>query len=346
MKALLFEHYGGPLSIREVADPAPKDHGVVVRVLATGLCRSDWHGWMGHDPDITLPHVPGHELAGIVEAIGKDVKKFSVGDRVTVPFVCACGSCEQCDAGNQQVCDNQTQPGFTHWGSFAEYVALDHADVNLVKLPEEIDSVTAALLGCRFTTSYRAIKDQGKVKEGQFVVVHGCGGVGLSAIMIAQALGAQVIAVDINDKALELARGLGAYSLVNASLSSNVVNEIRSITEGGAHVSLDALGSQQTCYNSIAGLRKRGKHVQVGLMTGDHSHPKIPMDQVVANELEILGSHGIQAFKYPEVFELIRSRDLKLKRFIHKTVSLEEAATALPNMNKNHNSGVLVIDTF
>ncbi len=346
MKALFYEHFQGPLMVTQVSDPSPKPHGVVVKVTATGLCRSDWHGWMGHDHDIVLPHVPGHELAGIVEAIGKDVKKFAVGDRVTVPFVCACGSCEQCDSGNQQVCDNQTQPGFAHWGSFAEYVALDHADVNLVKLPEEIDSVTAALLGCRFTTSYRAIKDQGKVKEGQFVVVYGCGGVGLSAIMIAQALGAQVIAVDINDKALELAKDLGASSLVNASLSSNVVDEIRSITEGGAHVSLDALGSQQTSYNSIAGLRKRGKHVQVGLMTGDHSHPKIPMDQVVANELEILGSHGIQAFKYPEVFELIRSRDLKLKRFIHKTISLEEAATALPNMNKNHNSGVLVIDTF
>lgn len=346
MKALLFEQFGGPLSIQEVADPTPKAHGAVVRVLATGLCRSDWHGWMGHDTDIALPHVPGHELAGIVEAIGKDVKKLVVGDRVTVPFVCACGSCAQCDSGNQQVCDNQTQPGFTHWGSFAEYVALDNADVNLVKLPEEIDSVTAALLGCRFTTSYRAIANQGKVKDGEFVVVHGCGGVGLSAIMIAQALGAQVIAVDINDRALELAHELGATLLVNAASSSNVVNEIRSVTQGGAHVSLDALGSQQTCYNSIAGLRKRGKHIQVGLMTGDHSHPKIPMDQVVAHELEIFGSHGIQAFKYPEVFELIKSRKLKLKKFIRKTISLEEAATALPNMNKNHNSGVLVIDTF
>jgi len=346
MKALLFEQFGGPLSIQEVADPTPKAHGAVVRVLATGLCRSDWHGWMGHDTDIALPHVPGHELAGIVEAIGKDVKKFVVGDRVTVPFVCACGSCAQCDSGNQQVCDNQTQPGFTHWGSFAEYVALDNADVNLVKLPEEIDSVTAALLGCRFTTSYRAIANQGKVKDGEFVVVHGCGGVGLSAIMIAKALGAQIIAVDINEKALELAHDLGASASVNAASSPNVVDEIRSITQGGAHVSLDALGSQQTCHNSIAGLRKRGKHIQVGLMTGDHSHPKIPMDQVVANELEILGSHGIQAFKYPEVFELIKSRKLKLKKFIRKTISLEEAATALPNMNKDHNSGVLVIDTF
>lgn len=346
MKALLFEQFGAPLSIKVVADPTPKAHGVVVKVSATGLCRSDWHGWMGHDTDIVLPHVPGHELAGIVEAIGKDVKKFAVGDRVTVPFVCACGTCEQCDSGNQQVCDNQTQPGFTHWGSFAEYVALDHADVNLVKLPEEIDSVTAALLGCRFVTSYRAIMHQGKVNEGQFVAVHGCGGVGLSAIMIAKALGAQVIAVDINEKALELAHDLGASASVNAASSPNVVDEIRSITQGGAHVSLDALGSQQTCHNSIAGLRKRGKHVQIGLMTGDHSHPKIPMDQVVANELEILGSHGIQAFKYPEVFELIKSRKLKLKKFIRKTISLEEATTALPNMNKNHNSGVLVIDTF
>ena len=346
MKALLFEHFLGPLMATQVPDPNPKLHGGEVKVSATGLCRSDWHGWMGHDPVIALPHVPGHELAGFVAAIGKDVKNFAVGDRVTVPFVCACGDCAQCDTGNQQVCDNQTQPGFTHWGSFAEYVALDYADVNLVKLPEEIDSVTAALLGCRFITSYRAIKDQGNVKEGQFVVVHGCGGVGLSAIMIANALGAQVIAVDINDEALNLAHDLGASILVNILKSPNAVDEIRSITQGGAHVSLDALGSQQTCFNSIAGLRKRGKHIQVGLLTGDHSHPKIPMDQVVANELEILGSHGMQAFKYPEVFELIQSRRLDLKKLISKTISLQDAITALPNMNKNDHSGVLVIDTF
>ncbi|NNE30703.1 MAG: zinc-dependent alcohol dehydrogenase family protein, partial [Saprospiraceae bacterium] len=321
MKALLYNTFQGPLTIEKVPDPTPKTHGVVVKVSATGLCRSDWHGWMGHDQDIALPHVPGHELAGVVEAVGKDVRNFKVGDRVTVPFVCACGRCEQCDSGNHQVCDNQTQPGFTHWGSFAEYVALDHADVNLVRLPAEIDDVTAALLGCRFITSYRAIVHQGAVKSDQYVVVHGCGGVGLSAIIIAKALGAHVTAVDIKEESLKMARKLGADSIVNSTKSADVVSEVISLTRGGAHVSLDALGSQETSFNSISNLRKRGKHIQVGLMTGDHQHPRIPMDQVVANELEILGSHGMQAFKYPEVFDLIKTGKIDLKKFIKKTIS-------------------------
>ena len=178
MKAAIYEKFQNPIHIKHVPDPNPKNHGVVLQVSATGLCRSDWHGWMGHDADISLPHVPGHELAGTITAIGKDVLNFQIGDRVTVPFVCACGSCNQCTSGNQQVCDHQSQPGFTHWGSFAEYVAIDYADTNLVKLPEEIDDITAATLGCRFITSFRAIVDQGKVTGGQYVAVHGCGGVG------------------------------------------------------------------------------------------------------------------------------------------------------------------------
>lgn len=187
MRAAVFETFQGNITIKIIKDPVPKRDGVVVKVKATGLCRSDWHGWMGHDSDIELPHVPGHELAGIIEAIGKNVKNFNIGDRITVPFVSGCGSCGECKSGNHQVCDYQSQPGFTHWGSFAEYVALDYADTNLVRLPEEIDDVTAATLGCRFITSFRAIVDQGKVSEGQYVTIHGCGGIGLSAIMIANA---------------------------------------------------------------------------------------------------------------------------------------------------------------
>lgn len=346
MRAAIFEKFQGTITIEQVADPTPKKHGVVVRVTATGLCRSDWHGWMGHDHDITLPHVPGHELAGTIEEVGSSVQHFKVGDRVTVPFVCGCGSCGQCVSGNHQVCDHQSQPGFTHWGSFAEYVALDHADTNLVQLPTEISDVSAAILGCRFITSFRAIVAQGKVTGGQYVAVHGCGGVGLSAIMIASALGAQVIAVDINEDTLLLARELGAVATINASTSADVVEQVRTLTHGGAHVSLDALGSQTTCFNSIANLRKRGKHVQVGLMTGSHQHPNIPMDQVLANELEILGSHGMQAYKYPELLEMIRNGRLRPDKLIERTISLQEATTALPAMDTFENKGVLVINSF
>lgn len=346
MKALIYEAFRGPLEVRTVPDPDPNPHGVVIKVEATGLCRSDWHGWMGHDPDIRLPHVPGHELAGTVGAVGKGVLNFRVGDRVTVPFVCGCGSCPQCVSGNHQVCDHQSQPGFTHWGSFAEYVSIDYADTNLVSLPDGIDNSTAAVLGCRFITSFRAVVDQGRVQGGQFVAVHGCGGVGLSAIMIASALGAQVIAVDIDAGTLDLARELGATHTVDAARCEDVVSEIKSLSQGGAHVSLDALGSQQTCFNSVANLRKRGKHIQVGLMTGDHRHPRVPMDLVVANELEILGSHGMQAFRYADMLEMIQIGKLHPHKLIERTITLEEAAPALPAMDRFEQRGVLVINQF
>ena len=298
MKAVVYEKFKGALQVQNVPVPAPECHGVVVKIKATGMCLSDWHGWQGHDADIILPHVPGHELAGEIVEIGKDVKKFKIGDRVTVPFVGGCGTCDQCNTGNHQVCDPQSQPGFTHWGSFAEYTKLDYADINLVKIPEEISDETASILGCRFITSFRAVVEQGGVKGGEIVAVHGCGGVGLSAIMIANALGARVVAVDINDEALKKASELGASDLMNANNSNDVAGEIKELTRGGAHVSLDALGHPETCFNSVANLRKRGRHVQVGLMAGSNRYPKIPMDQVIANELEIVGSHGMQAHKY------------------------------------------------
>ena len=346
MKAAVYETFQGPISIQHVDYPIPKNHGVIISVKATGLCRSDWHGWMGHDADIELPHVPGHEFAGTIELIGKDVKNFKVGDRVTAPFVCGCGSCRQCLSGNHQVCDQQSQPGFTHWGSFAQYVSLDYADINLVKLPEEISDVTAAILGCRFITSYRAIVDQGKVSGGQYVAVHGCGGVGLSAIMIAQALGAQVIAVDINDESLKLAKNLGAIATINASQNDDIVEQVKSLSHGGVHVSIDALGSDITCYNSVSNLRKRGKHIQVGLMTGKHKNSKIPLDKVVSDELEIIGSHGMQAYKYPDMLEMIKNGKLHPEKLIEKTISLQEATIALPGMNKFDNKGVWVINSF
>ncbi|MHB8192909.1 MAG: zinc-dependent alcohol dehydrogenase family protein [Bellilinea sp.] len=346
MRAAIYEEFQKPLEIRQVPDPTPDPDGVVIKVMATGLCRSDWHGWMGHDSDIHLPHVPGHELAGVIAAVGQNVRHFTPGDRVTLPFVCGCGVCPQCVSGNHQVCDHQFQPGFTHWGSFAKYVAIHYADVNLVRLPETVDFTTAASLGCRFVTSFRAVVDQGKTSAGQWVAVHGCGGVGLSAIMIASAVGARVVAVDISDDKLELARAFGADAVVNAKRVEDVVGAVKDLTGGGAHVSLDALGSLSTCFNSVANLRKRGKHIQVGLMLGGQNHPPVPMDKVIANELEILGSHGIQAYRYPALMEMIAAGKLHPERLVQKTITLDEALVELVNMDTFASSGVTVITKF
>ncbi|MCX5557837.1 zinc-dependent alcohol dehydrogenase family protein [Streptomyces sp. NBC_00038] len=346
MRAVVFERYGEPAEVREVADPAPAEHGVVVRVEATGLCRSDWHGWIGHDPDITLPHVPGHELAGVVEAVGARVTAWHPGDRVTVPFVCACGSCPSCAAGDQQVCERQTQPGFTHWGSFAQYVALDHADVNLVAMPDGLSYATAASLGCRFATAYRAVVAQGRVAAGEWVAVHGCGGVGLSAVMIAAAAGARVVAVDVSPRALDLARKFGATEAVDASEVEDTADAVRALTGGGAHLSLDALGAPVTCANSVNSLRRRGRHVQVGLLPSPTGSTPVPMARVIALELELLGSHGMAAHAYPGMLELVRAGVLRPDLLVTSTIPLDAAPAALAAMETAPGAGVTIIEPW
>ncbi|MBA4796993.1 MAG: zinc-dependent alcohol dehydrogenase family protein [Rhizobiales bacterium] len=344
MRAMYYEQFGAAPEIRTLPDPTPTNAGVVISVKATGLCRSDWHGWMGHDPDIKLPHVPGHELAGTIAAVGRDVRRFKVGDRVTVPFVSGCGHCMECRCGNQQVCEEQFQPGFTHWGSFAEYVAIDYADQNLVHLPEEISYETAASLGCRFATSFRAVVDQGRLQGGEWLAVHGCGGVGLSAIMIGAALGANVVAIDIAEDKLELAKALGASVTIDSRSVADVSEAVREVTGGGAHVSVDALGHPQTCCNSILNLRRRGRHVQVGLMLADHATPAIPMARVIAHELEIYGSHGMQSWRYDAMLRMILSGKLSPDRLIGRRITLSEAAPALATMDSFRENGISIID--
>lgn len=346
MKAMLYDAFEKAPQILTLPDPAPTDDGVVIKVGATGLCRSDWHGWMGHDPDIRLPHVPGHELAGEVVATGRGVIRFKVGDRVTVPFVSGCGRCSECHSGNQQVCPSQFQPGFTHWGSFAEYVAIGYADTNLVRLPEEIDDATAASLGCRFATSFRAVADQARTGPGEWIAVHGCGGVGLSAIMIATALGANAIGIDLSEEKLALARACGAVATINASAVDDPVEAVREITGAGAHVSIDALGHPVTCFNSIANLRRRGRHVQVGLMLADHATPQIPMAQVIGHELEIYGSHGMQAWRYDAMLTMIAAGRMEPSRLISSRISLEEAVPALMGLDRATTPGISVITRF
>lgn len=346
MRAVVFEQFGDPAHVTTVADPTPTPSGVVVRVESTGLCRSDWHAWKGHDPDITLPHVPGHELAGVVEATGAGVTRWHPGDRVTVPFVCACGTCPACAVGDHQVCERQTQPGFTHWGSFAQYVALDHADVNLVALPDALSYATAASLGCRFATAFRAVVAQGRVAAGEWVAVHGCGGVGLSAVMIAAASGARVIAVDVSPRALDLAREFGAAECVDASSAEDTAAAVHDLTGGGAHLSLDALGSPVTCAASVNSLRRRGRHIQVGLLPSGTGTTPVPMARAIALELELLGSHGMAAHAYPRMLELVRAGVLRPDLLVTSTIPLDAAPEALAAMDTAAGSGVTVIEPW
>jgi len=366
MRAVVIDDVKATPEVREVPRPAPPADGVVVRVMATGMCRSDWHAWAGHDGDVIFPHVPGHELAGVIEEVGPHVRAWRVGDRVTVPFVCGCGlsSCEWCTSGNAQVCPDQQQPGFTHWGSFAELVALHAADANLVAIPDGVDFATAASLGCRFATAYRALISRARIAPNEWVVIFGAGGVGLSAVMIAKAIGARVIAVDRNPEALDVARSLGAEVsiLAGGSRTDGAANPVGSagspehlrsddvpaavseLTAGGAHVSIDAVGSEQTSRDAVLSLRRRGRHVQVGLLPTDDGLARVPMARAIAWELDILGSHGMAAGDYPGMLALIAEGRLAPQRLIERTIGLEEAAALLPRFDRATVAGMTMVD--
>ena len=330
MRAVVFDSFGGPLRVVDAPRPECATDGVVIDVRATGVCRSDWHAWRGHDP-VTLPHVPGHEFAGEIAQIGSQVSRFAVGERVTVPFVVGCGRCDWCRSGQAQVCPDQTQPGFTQAGSFAEQVAIGAADFNLVRLPDELDYVTAGMLGCRFATAFHALTAQAQVRPGEWVAVYGCGGVGLSAVMVATALGARVVAVDPSSAALARASDLGAESLV---ADPDPVPAVRSITAGGAHCTIDAFGSGVTASAAVRSLRRRGRHVQVGLMFGEDRHAPVPWELVLAHELRILGAHGMAARDYPQMLDLIASGRLQPRRLLGSVITLDQAGDVLMAMDE------------
>ena len=342
MRAVVYSDYGALPALTQVNDPVCPADGVVIRVGATGVCRSDWHSWKGHDP-VPPSHIPGHELAGVVAETGSRVTGWQVEDRVTVPFVCGCGACDYCAAGNAQVCPQQTQPGFTGPGSFAELVAIHAADLNLVALPDSVDFVTAASLGCRFATAFRALTAHGRVGPGDWLAVHGCGGVGLSAVMIGAALGTRVIAVDVSPAALDRARDLGAEAVVDAGQDADPVATIREVSGGGVHVSLDAIGSPATAVASVHCLRPRGRHIQVGLLLGPDSTPPIPMDRVVAKELEIYGSHGMAARDYPAMLELVADGTLRPDLLLGRVIGLEDAGAALVAMDQPSSSAGMTV---
>jgi alcohol dehydrogenase len=339
MRAAMMHSFSSPLAVETVDDPTCPVDGVVVEVRATGVCRSDWHAWSGHDPDVALPHVGGHELCGVVVEAGPEVRRWQPGARVTVPFCCGCGVCEPCRLGETQLCDRNFQPGFTAWGSFATHVALPRADLNLVAVPDALSDVEAASLGCRFMTAWAALHVHAGVRSGEWVAVHGCGGVGLAAVMIAAAAGARVVAVDIDDAKLARARELGAEAVVG----DDVVASIADATGGGAHVSLDALGAPVTMTNSIECLRKQGRHAQVGLLLGEHLVPPVPMARVIARELRLYGVHGMAVRHYPAMLSAIAGGAVRPGELVAKTIGLDELSDELASMGGFAQQGVTVM---
>jgi alcohol dehydrogenase len=352
MNAALYHSFGGPIQVERVPIPAvPAHDGVLLQIKATGVCRSDWHGWKGHDGDVRnhgLPFCPGHELSGIV--VESTTGTFQKGDRVAVPFILSCGRCPSCrDDDKPTVCHDQNQPGFTQWGSFAEYVAIPRASRNLRILPSNVSFVQAAALGCRFTTAYRAVLQQGRLQRNQSVAIFGAGGLGLSCVMIAKTTGAYpIIAVDISKDALNKAKDLGATHTVLASKSkTNYVRaEVWKLTGNqGAHVSIDAAGFSATCEDAIYCTRRAGRMVQVGLPIGDVL-PQVPMGLVAGRELELVGSHGFAAVDLPVLLDMVATAKLDPLQLVERSVSLQEGAQVLMDMDKKSPLGMTMITDF
>lgn len=345
MRAAVLTGFRDTLTVTTTADPDCPADGVVIKVLASGICRSDWHCWVGADPDVQLPHIPGHEYCGEIVAIGSDVRNWSVGDRVIAPFILACGRCSDCAAGHQTICATQVLPGFTVNGSFAEFVAAPHADANLSRLPDNLDPAVAAALGCRVTTAWHALTGRAALKAGEWLAVFGGGGIGLSAMLLGRALGARVAVVDVVPEKLEYAKSLGADAVFDAR-SGDVPAAIKDVTNGGADIALEALGIEDTTRAALGSLRKLGRMVQVGMPTGRHATMEIPMDQVYSGQLALFGTRGMPSWRYPSLLAMISSGNVDFAPLVTRRVALSDVTKELAAFDGPAAPGVAVITEF
>jgi len=351
MKAAVIEELNKPMVVHtNWPDPQAGSRDAIIRVEANGICRSDWHIWVGDwawiGLTLQLPKVIGHEFCGVVEEVGPQVTKFKKGDRVVCPFNFSCGACEQCLAGHQNVCPNVGPAGFMYSGGYGRLAHVPLADLNLVPLPESVPFVEAASMGCRFMTSFHGVVDQAQVQAGEWVAVHGCGGIGLAAVHIASALGANVVAVDINEEKLAMAKQMGAVHTVNAT-KDDAPTAVVQLTNGGAHVSIDALGEAVTCRNSILSLRTRGRHLQIGLTTKkEQGQVAFPVDMIVVRELQVIGTVGMQPQRYPAMLSMVESGKLKPGKMIGRTVPIELAGEVLASMTQYATIGATVVNQW
>ena len=352
MRAAVLQSYGEPLAIRAVDEPQLTADGVVVEVDACGICRSDWHAWQGHgewaDDQVPTGQILGHEPAGRVVAVGDRVERFDPGDRVAVPFNLGDGSCPRCLDGHGNRCSNGAALGFEPAapGAFAERVHVPNADYNLLALPSGIDPVDVAALGCRFMTAYHALAHRVSPEPGSWVAVHGCGGVGLSAIQVATAAGHRTVAVDVRAAALELAREVGATATVDAA-AEDVVDRIHALTGEGVDVSVDALGRAETCRNSVRCVRPGGTHVQVGLTTdAERGEVSLPTDWMTRWEVSFVGSRGMPPTRYDELFGLVESGAVTPGALVTREVSLDAVSERLAAMTEYGTVGVEVVTDF
>lgn len=339
MRAAVVRKFDEDLSIETVADPNCPDNGVVLEVAACGVCRSDFHGWTGGHPKVVSGSILGHEYCGTVVEAGANAQ-HKVGDRLIAPFILGCGSCPACHTGVSNTCANAIVPGFGAPGAYAEFVAVPF-DHNLVYLPEAMSPALAAGLGCRVTTAWHALTDRANVRAGEWVAVHGTGGIGLSALLLAKMLGAQVVVVDIVEEKLTHAMQLGADAAVNAA-TTDAAEAIREITGGGAQVSIEALGVEVTTNASVDCLATLGRHVQVGMPAGS-GQMQVNMRAIYSKQLAFFGTRGMPSWKYPTLLGMIERGQVDISPMVAREIPLSGASAELRAMHGPTPPGTAVI---
>ena len=355
MRAVVFTEPGEPMEVRDIERPEPGPNGVLVETEACGVCRSDWHAWRGDWDWIGLVPTPGlvfgHEPVGTVVEVGADVEQFAVGDRVTNPFTLGCGSCRHCRSGRANICDSSVPMGFVSFqqGAYAEAYTVRNADQNLVGLPDGIDPTHVAALGCRFSTAFHGLTERVRLTPGETVAVHGCGGVGLSAVHIADSIGATVIAVDIDEESLAKASSLGAAHTVDAESVADVPQAVKKHTERsrGVDVSVDALGIAETSRNSVLSLDSGGRHLQIGMTTAaEEGSVSLPVDTMVSEELEFHGAYGMAPHEYDPMLEMIERGALEPGAIVTETIRLEAVPATIERMGEFDTVGIPVVTEF
>ncbi|QGA53722.1 alcohol dehydrogenase catalytic domain-containing protein [Sulfolobus sp. E5-1-F] len=360
MKAARLVEFQKPLKVEDLDVPKVGKGDVLLKVISCGICRSDWHLWRG-DPALVaymqwsggkLPITQGHEVYGEVVEVGESVSRLKKGDRVVMPASSTGDNrtCKYCMEGNSNVCEHLVIAGYGIDGCFAEYMLVpERSVVDLVKVPDGIKAEWAALTSCGFATSWNAFTVKSNLKPGETVVIIGAGGMGLSGISIANALGAKVIAVDINERSLEKAKMLGSIETYRYSGKSEELNKIaEDIMKkyGSVDVVYDTTGIPEAITPFLSLIRPQGTLLLAGLMMKGKEVFPLPADLVVAREIRIQGVLMLPAQKFDAIFNLMKEGRINLDPVIYKTISVDEINDAYKEMSEYKNAGRIIINKF
>ncbi len=319
MRAAVFHGPNRPLAIEEVPRPVPGPGEVLVRVAACGVCHTDLH-YLDHGVKTFTPPplILGHEAAGWVASLGPGVRGRSEGERVLLPAVVACGQCEACRRGRENICDAVRMFGNNMPGAYAEYVVAPARDC--IPMPDDVPLEEGSIIADAVSTPWHAVKNRGRIQGGEVVAVFGCGGLGMNLVQCATALGARVIAVDLNEAKLATAKRFGAIATINPKLVERVDKEIKKLTGGGVDAAFEAIGNPTVMRTAFDSVRRGGRFVVVGYSAEALA---LPVSKVMYYEIEVVGSLGCPTVEYPRLIEMVRRGRIRLDGLVTARFPLE-----------------------